>query len=1628
MHTKSAVVLILAFGTVIGAWGTQVWRQSIVGEWGADRLSQTRTEEGILRLSNGGAFDDEAVGTRALVIMDFDRDGYPDIVAGRSTACNAVYTNNHRAAFYPTEAGDFDNATNNTYAMVSFDADGDGDLDLAVVYHAQPNAFYRNDGSNTFTQIDAGDFDNSGGSDEGMDIVAFDADGDDDLDLAVANYGEVCEYYRNDGNNQFTLTDAGDFDDTARSTTRLLAFDADGDDDIDLVAGHYGQAPVFYRNNGSGQFSAVNAGDLDLVARNVTALAAVDADGDGKTDIAVGTEGQTNVLFRNTGTNQFMRMDAGQFDDDLADTRCIAVFDINQDGLSDLAVGNMSLPSAFYVNDGHGFFNRVNAGSFDDRAMGTLALATADVNMDGVPDLMVGNEDQPDEVHLGVRDETPVVLAPAGGSGGYQARNAGDLDDTVGDTVAAMPIDIERDGRYELLIGGIGQRKELYRIDGTGAFVRVEAGDLDDDNSQTRCFAVFDMEWDDDDDIAVGNQNQPNELYKNIGSNLFVKVDAGDFDDTAYSTYAVAASDVNGDGKADLVVGNDAEPNLVFTNNTTGVFTRVEAGDFDNSNQNTRAVAVFDANGDGYNDIAVANYGRANALYLNTGSNWFVQTEAGDFDDAGGNTQSVAMVAFDIDGDRNTDLVVGNRSEPIEVFFNNGTGIFTRVDAGDIDDDAHETQSLLVYDANQDGTLDILVVNATPEPSALFIGNEQGRFVTADAGDLDDTPSESRNAAALDVDEDGDDDLVIVNSASSNQLWAWGMDLAETGSITSVAITPSLLFTNYGPLVRWQRLHVYHKLPTNTDITYDILDPNTGSPVPGSWTGLRPGSSNYIDLSSLNAASITSIQVRATLAQSDGGAGNDWDDRTPELYRWAVVFEMTNAKSFFWSWDQDILDFENNPFRIRANAVSGWFSPEGYMLALDRVHERHRSSFSDIDLRIWALLQSNDTKKAEFWSAYYTNFTRYSDLATMKSWGFNAIRLPFNYRMLSPWATPGVYDSNGFNRLDMAIQWCKSNGLYVILDMHCCPGGQSHDPPVDSEWTYWSYDSWTSNWWEHGVPVLWNYDGGYYSNTLQQLGVGRTPEFNKTRTADLWREIARRYKDEEWIIGYELINEPYLPWGVHSDDLRDLFIRVTAAVREVDRNHLVFTEGNFYASTFEGMVPPWDNNTVLIFHKYWRPAVFSEIDEYIAGAREYNLPMFNSEAGENSNPWFFEFKQLLESNNVSWCWWGDKKVDSIVAAHTAPISSNYQYVIDYFRDSPVDTNRIWQGLMELASNVASSVCRFDPSYYGAILSTNYNYRPLPYSNNVIPGPIQCANYDIGNQGIAYWDYTVANTSNWDGPPWNTGWAYRNDAVDVFGCGDTHAWSIDFHVGDTEAGEWLKYTVNVLTQGLYDLTFRMANSNAAGSIRFSLDGDEVCTITAPPTTNQWTTFSAPPACNLSTGVHTLVVSILSGNLNLSWVAFTLSELVVNGALTGSGSQPDNWLNWNDGSHDADTGTYRSSPNSWGFWWDGGLYQDITNGFSAGNTLTFGGWMYVPSWDPLRNGSKCGVVQIEFYNNNTLLTSSNSPAVNSSSPTDTWIQLESTAIVPDSTTKLRILVRCNDYSSGDGRFLADDIYIH
>lgn len=295
---------------------------------------------------------------------------------------------------------------------------------------------------------------------------------------------------------------------------------------------------------------------------------------------------------------------------------------------------------------------------------------------------------------------------------------------------------------------------------------------------------------------------------------------------------------------------------------------------------------------------------------------------------------------------------------------------------------------------------------------------------------------------------------------------------------------------------------------------------------------------------------------------------------------------------------------------IRGTNLGNWLNPEGYMFGFKRTNSAWM-----IDLMVREAVGPDFA--ADFWRDFKNNYVTADDIRFIASQGANTVRLPFNYKLFTDEDYMGLTAAqDGFARVDSVVKWCRDAGLYLILDMHDCPGGQTGD----------------------------NIDDGYGYPWLLES------EQSQRLFCDVWRRIAGHYRNETVILGYELMNEPVAHYFDNKAELNaklePLYRRATAAIREVDRNHVILLGGAQWNSIFD-MFADWtfDNNLMYTCHRYGGPATREAIQSFIDFRDKTGLPMYMGEIGHNTDEWQADFVSVMEDANIGYTFWPYKKVD-----------------------------------------------------------------------------------------------------------------------------------------------------------------------------------------------------------------------------------------------------------------------------------------------------------------------------------------------------------------------------------------------
>ncbi|MCR5741469.1 MAG: cellulase family glycosylhydrolase [Gammaproteobacteria bacterium] len=253
---------------------------------------------------------------------------------------------------------------------------------------------------------------------------------------------------------------------------------------------------------------------------------------------------------------------------------------------------------------------------------------------------------------------------------------------------------------------------------------------------------------------------------------------------------------------------------------------------------------------------------------------------------------------------------------------------------------------------------------------------------------------------------------------------------------------------------------------------------------------------------------------------------------------------------------------------------------------------------------------------------YKTWFTDY-DAKIIKELGLNTVRIPFYYKNILN-EENGVFslksEEEAFKYLDMIIDICEDNGLYVIIDLHGCPGSQNayeHSGAID----YDKYDMDKIRFW--------------YNETYIKAVV------------DLWDFVSEHYKDNKTIAMYDLINEPRSRKKVSDKTVWEVYDRIYTAIRDNGDKHNIALEGIW---SFSRLPNPkkyeWENVTYSYHFYNWKydsginNTMYYMYQDMNNIGRNYNVPVYVGEFTffDNADSWKSGL-EIFDERHYSWTLW-----------------------------------------------------------------------------------------------------------------------------------------------------------------------------------------------------------------------------------------------------------------------------------------------------------------------------------------------------------------------------------------------------
>lgn len=476
--------------------------------------------------------------------------------------------------------------------------------------------------------------------------------------------------------------------------------------------------------------------------------------------------------------------------------------------------------------------------------------------------------------------------------------------------------------------------------------------------------------------------------------------------------------------------------------------------------------------------------------------------------------------------------------------------------------------------------------------------------------------------------------------------------------------------------------------------------------------------------------------------------------------------------SFLRTSGQDIINESGEKVFLKGVGLGNWLLPEGYMWKFGALGDRPRR----IEKVVTDLIGKD--KAILFWKSFRQNYITEADIKRISQLGFNCVRPALNSRIFLTEEDHPSFIEEGFQLIDSLIAWCNKNNLYVIIDMHGAPGGQTGANIDDSP---------------NDVPGL------FIEKKYQD------------QLVDLWVKIAERYKNKPSVAAYDLLNEP-LPTSTGAADkykhlLEPLYKRITAAIRKVDKKHIITLEGFNWSNDWSEFKKPFDNNVFYQFHYYcWaRPDNLNSVDYFLQKREELKTPVWVGETGEKGNAIYWATTQLFEKNNIGFSFWPWKKLDTENTPYSIKKPQQWDLIAEYTKGGAKPDAVIAEKILnEFLENIKISNCIYFEDVCNAILTR-------------VPGKIEAENYGHDGYNRSYFVWDTLHKSNY--------YRKREPVKIKLDSKDPQQFWSDQSV-ELQKGEWMVYNFQSLQKRKYRLTVRASAPDASAKAILWLNNKKI----------------------------------------------------------------------------------------------------------------------------------------------------------------------------------------------------------
>ncbi|TVZ25868.1 carbohydrate binding protein with CBM6 domain [Gillisia sp. Hel_I_86] len=246
----------------------------------------------------------------------------------------------------------------------------------------------------------------------------------------------------------------------------------------------------------------------------------------------------------------------------------------------------------------------------------------------------------------------------------------------------------------------------------------------------------------------------------------------------------------------------------------------------------------------------------------------------------------------------------------------------------------------------------------------------------------------------------------------------------------------------------------------------------------------------------------------------------------------------------------------------------------------------------------------------------------------------------------------------------------------------------------------------------------------------------------------------------------------------------------------------------------------------------------------------------------------------MEKNNIGWAFWPMKKIENLAGVTSVSSTPEYEKLLHYWKNGGTKPTEAFakSALMQIAENFKMENLTIRYDVIDAMFRQAQTSDTKKYKNHSLPGKVFATEYDLGQNGYAYFDKDIANYDGTKFTKWNKGGAMRNDGVDIQSCNDSV--TNGFQVSFIEDDEWLQYTIEMVSEKVFDVDIRYSSDEVGGKLFLKDENGKISESIEIPFSggiNSWQTLTLKNVV-LKQGINKIKVHFEKGNFNLNFLEF------------------------------------------------------------------------------------------------------------------------------------------------------------